>query len=224
MSFFRTFFDRLFSQTFLAGLLCGAVLGAGGLKLFAMAYMQMGGGGDAPEQARYLEPIELSDSTATTIRGIAPRDWTVRPLDGTGARSFGSLRERPTLLTVGATWCEPCTAELSTLQALHDTTGRDVRVAFVSSEPRDSLRRHVDENDYSLPVYTVDDVPPVFEGDALPRTYLIRAGGEVVYRHVGPADWSTGAARLLLNRARSARMAHRSPAPSRYLTAQRRDP
>lgn len=223
MSFFRTFLDRLFSKTFLAGVLSGVILGVGGLYLYAQVRVRMGGGGP-PEQARYLDPIELSDSTATTVRGVVPDDWTLRPLNGPGERPFGSLMERPTLLTVGATWCEPCTAELSTLQTLHDTTGQDVRVAYVSSEPSDSLRQHVKENDYSLPVYAVDEVPSVFEGDVLPRTYLIRAGGEVVYRHLGPADWSADAARRLLDRIRPPRTAHRSSASLRQLTAQRREP
>lgn len=209
MSVLRTFLSSLFSRVFLVGLLCGAVLGAGGLKLFSVAYMQMGSGGDMPEQARYLAPIELSDSTALTVRDTIPDDWVLRSLDGSEA-TFGALQRRPTLLTVGATWCEPCTAEMPTLQALHDTTGQAVRVAVVSPEPRDSLRRHLDEKGFSMPAYVADDVPSVLDGDVIPRTYLVRPNGAVVYRHVGPADWSADVAHRLLARARSSTTAHGS--------------
>lgn len=224
MSALRTLADRLSSRTFLAGLLCGAVLGAGGFKLYAVVAMQMAGGDGPPEQARYLAPIEPPDSAATTARGTVSESWTLRSLDGNDKTTFGTLQKRPTLLTIGATWCDPCTAELSTLQALHDTTGKDVRVAFVSPEPRDSLRRHVQENGYSMPAYVVDDLPSSLDGEMLPRTYLIRSNGTVVYRHVGPADWNADATHRLLDRVRSSTTAHQASGSVRGMTARRKEP
>jgi len=208
------FFSRLTSRTFLAGLISGLVLGGGGFYLYAQVRVQMGGG-DPPEQPLYLDPIEVADSTGRTVRGTVPDDWSLRSLDGTDATTFGALAERPTLLAVGATWCEPCTAQMPSLQALHDTTGQALRVVLVSPEPRDSLRRHVETKGYTLPAYTVDDLPGPLRGDVLPRTYLTRSGETVVYRHVGPADWNTDAVHRLLDRVRSSTPDGRADATAR---------
>lgn len=219
MALFRTIFSRLSSKRFFAGLLSGILLGAGGFYLYAQVRVQMGGS-EPPEQELYLSPIELPDSTAMTVQGTVPEDWSLQRLDGAEEATFATLRGRPTLLTVGATWCEPCTAELSTLQALHDTTGTDVHVAFVSAEPSDSLRQYVEERGYSVPTYVVDDFPSVLDGDTLPRTYLIRSGGQVVYRHVGPADWSAEVVHHLLDRVRSMTTASRSSGSLRRTSTQ----
>lgn len=207
---FSTFFSRLFSKTFLVGLLTGVVLAVGGLYAYAQVRVRMGGS-EQPKQARYLSPVDLSDSTASSVQGKIPSDWALRPLDGTEGTTFGSLPERPTLLAVGATWCEPCTAEGPVLQALHDSLGQDLRVMLVSPEPRDSIRQYVDEEDYSVPVYAVEDLPSPLKGDLLPRTYLVRSGGAIVHRHVGPADWTVDVVRRLLKQGHALATSRRGP-------------
>ncbi len=196
------FFSRLFSRTFLAGLLTGIVIAVGGLYAYAQVRVRMGGS-EQPNQKRYLSPVDVSDSTARSVQGRVPSNWALRPLDGTEATTFGMLPKRPTLLTVGATWCEPCTAKISVLQALHDSIGQDVRVMFVSPEPRDSIRQYVGDEGYTMPTYVVNTLPPLLSGDLLPRTYLVRPDGTVTYKHVGPADWTPDIVRRLLESTRT---------------------
>jgi thiol-disulfide isomerase/thioredoxin len=195
----RSFFSRLFSGVFLAGVLTGLVMGVGGLVLYAQVRVQMAASG-SPNQKRYLEPISLSDSAAAAVRDTVPGSWKLRPPEG-ATMTFSDLQDRPILLVVGATWCKPCMAQMPTLQVLHDTTGRDIRVAFVSPEPHDSLRERVGGDRYSLPVFVAEELPRPLTGELLPRTYLIRSDGAIVYRHVGPADWSASATHRLLDRA-----------------------
>jgi thiol-disulfide isomerase/thioredoxin len=195
----RSFFSRLFSGVFLAGVLTGLMMGMGGLVLYAQVRVQMAASG-SPNQKRYLEPISLSDSVAAAVRDTVPGSWKLRPPEGP-TMTFSDLQDRPILLVVGATWCKPCMDQMPTLQVLHDTTGRNVRVAFVSTEPRDSLRERVGGDRYSLPVFVAEDLPRPLTGELLPRTYLIRPDGAIVYRHVGPADWGASATHRLLDRA-----------------------
>lgn len=189
----------LFSWTFLGGLVSGIVMGAGGLYLFAQVYVNFAGG-SAPADDPYLRapPVSVSDSLSTAHS--VPLDWSLSPVDGGDATTIGAIADRPVLLTVGASWCEPCTAQLSTLQALHDTIGADAHILFVSDESRDSLRSSIDAQGRSLPVYRTGELPSSLDGDLLPRSYILRANGNVVYRQVGPADWNTRPVRRLLSR------------------------
>lgn len=204
------FFSRLFSKTFLAGVLSGAVLAVGGLYAYAQVRVRMGGT-EQPDQKPYVSPVDLTDSTAVAVQGTVPSDWVLRSVDGAEDTTFGALTARPTLLTVGAGWCEPCRAEGPVLEVLHDSTEQDLRVMFVSPEPRDSVRRYVEDEGYSMPAYAVDDLPSVLHGELLPRTYLVRSNGAVVYRHVGPAEWNPDVVHRLLKQSRTSAAPHPPP-------------
>lgn len=75
-----------------------------------------------------------------------------------------------------------------------------MRVAVVSSEPKDRIATYVEEAGYSMPVYAVEDVPLALQGNIVPRTFVVRPDGQVVYRHTGIADWNSGAVHQFLDR------------------------
>ena len=89
-----------------------------------------------------------------------------------------------------ATWCVPCKAEMPTLQALHDSMGQNVGLAVVTEQSSEHVRRCFGNTGYSMPVYVVDSLPVSLRGRGIPRTYVVRPDGQVVYRHVGAADWN----------------------------------
>lgn len=193
----RTILASIFSRTFLSGVLAGIVLGCGGLYLFAQIYMSTVAGSVNPGPELQRPPIP-QDTLAD--HGSVPDDWRLQPIDGSDRDSFDTINENPVFLTVWAPWCDPCTAELSSLQALADTTGQTARVMVVSTESRDSVRTYLNEEGYSMPAYVADDLPPVLEGDLVPRTYLVRPNGTVVYRRVGgPMDWNIESVHQLLS-------------------------
>jgi peroxiredoxin len=197
----RALLASIFSRTFLSGVVAGIVLGCGGLYVFAQVYMSTvaGSASGGPELRK---PAVSQDSLAD--HGAVPGNWRLQPIDGDDRHSFDTISERPVLLTIWASWCDPCTAELSSLQALADTTKQTARVMLVSTQSRDSVQTFLDEEGYSMPAYVTDDLPSVLEGELVPRTYLIRPNGTVVYRRVGgPVDWNVGAVHEVLTRAQS---------------------
>jgi len=201
MSSPRSLLSSVFSWTFLAGILSGAGLTVGGFFLFAwimVAHFQPGGAaeGDA------LSTPDVPTQEVLPAYGTVPSDWTLRPATAADSTTFGALAaEGPVVVNVWATWCAPCREEMPTLQALHDSTGQDTRVVLVSTEARTTVRDFVEKNEYAMPVYVAETVPGVLNGRAIPRTYVVRPGDrQVVYRHVGAADWNAESVHGFLDR------------------------
>jgi hypothetical protein len=109
--------------------------------------------------------------------------------------------------------------DVPTLEALHDSVSAEVPIAVISEESRDRVRTYVENAGLSLPMYVIDDVPAPFEGRAIPRTYVVRDDGQVVYRHVGAADWNAEPVHRLLDRFRPSEAARVSGADRESMSA-----
>ena len=120
--------------------------------------------------------------------------FSVDTLRGGGRVTLASAGGRPLVLNFWASWCGPCTDEMPALEAEHRALGG--RVAFIGLDTKDnrddgaSFLRKVGV-DY---VAGFDPLATTFDKYGLigmPTTFLIRPGGEVVYRHTGALDQST---------------------------------
>jgi thiol-disulfide isomerase/thioredoxin len=199
LSSLQNFFARLFTWPFFVGLGTGIVLVLGGLGLFSFIMMQQvkdraRGASGAPVSAP-----NISERAARSVHGTVPADWTLRPVSAdAGPTSFGDATGEKTVVNLWATWCGPCINEMPTLEALHTSTGDSVSVVLVSEEKRTTIRQFLEDKDYDMPVYVASELPAVFEGTAIPRTFVVDAAGRVRYRHVGAADWNADAVHRLL--------------------------
>ncbi len=200
MSTQRSLLSSVVSWTFLGGLLLGLVLGTAGLITYVR--FQMAQSGEETAQKADLDVPEVPAQERMVSYGTVPDDWTLHRASGTDSTTFGELEGVPVVINKWATWCVPCKAEMPTLQALYDSTDQEVRLAVVTEQSRDHVRRYLENADYSMPVYVVDAVPVALRGRGIPRTYVVQPDGQVVYRHVGAADWNTSPVHRLLNRLR----------------------
>lgn len=201
MSSERSLLSSILSWTFLGGLVLGLVLGFAGIIGYAWYSMTQANGESA--QKVNLDVPEVPTKARTVTYGVVPDDWTLHSATEEDSTTFGALKGKPVVVNKWATWCVPCRAEMPTLQALYDSTGQAVHLAVVSEQSRDHVRRYVENEDFSMPIYVIDEVPPALKGLAIPRTYVVRPDGRVVYRHLGVADWSTEPVYRLLDRYRS---------------------
>ena len=165
---------------FLFGLGLGLVLGVG--SIFALiAYAQR----NARKAAPLRQPPMTSDPTASY-------DWKVVALDGT-IIPMEAARGELLFLNIWSTTCPPCVAELPSIERLQTTlVGEGVKFMCVAiSGDREHVRKFVEANGWKLPFFVLGDseIPPVFDSDHVPATYVVSPDGFVVYQHTGAALW-----------------------------------
>ena len=124
------------------------------------------------------------------VGDVAPA-FTALAMDGSEVASE-SLRGKPYMLNVWATWCAPCRKEMPDLQELHDAyVDQGFQVVGVSVDNRaagDAIRMFLEELDIGFPILhdpsaTVQDSYFLL---GLPGTFLIDSEGVIVRKWTGP--------------------------------------
>ena len=120
-------------------------------------------------------------------------DFTL-PLLAGGSGSLSDFQGKWVLLTFWASWCGPCRMEMPTLERLHQQREEaGLAVVGVSLDSsRDLAGSFATELDLSFPQFWDDEgrVGTEYRASAIPLTYLIDPGGQVVGTSRGARDWS----------------------------------
>lgn len=153
---------------------------------------RMGEARIARTEAQRLQ--ELQPPWLPTLARLSPaaRHWVLLPLqDGVAPITLAQLKGRPILLGLWATWCAPCIAEMSSLQALsRQPAAAGLSFVLVSTERREVVRDFLRRRMISLPFYVASaPVPREFSGSTLPTTFIIARDGRLVVRQLGAAKW-----------------------------------
>lgn len=133
---------------------------------------------------------------------IAPRPWPKgRPtpaldLPGYGGPPFrlASARGRVVLLNFWAGWCEPCRAELPSLELLatrHERDGLEV-IAVNYRETDAAIARFLAQMPVTLPIVRDADgaAARAFGVRIFPTTVAIGRDGRAVFSVIGEVDWT----------------------------------
>jgi thiol-disulfide isomerase/thioredoxin len=134
-----------------------------------------------------------------------PRNKAVPPLalDGLDGQAWNIARHKGKVVVLNfwATWCEPCRAEMPSLNALAQKHPQDVVVLAVNyqeAEPR--IRRYLEAVDIRLPILLDRDgaAAKAWTRRIFPTTVLIDATGKPRLVVTGEYDWAgPDAARLI---------------------------
>lgn len=111
------------------------------------------------------------------------------------------LRGRAVLINFWASWCEPCRAEMPSLQALAEqNSGKLVVLAVNLKESEPTISRFAQRTGLSLPVVRDADgaLARAWGVSVYPSTVLIDARGRVTSVVRGEVDWLGADARALV--------------------------
>ncbi|NBC36457.1 redoxin family protein [Novosphingobium sp. FSY-8] len=174
---------------------------------------QSGGQAQPPAAASSAPDAAAKGGEAGVIdrshKGEAMPDLSFADASG---KSLGltSLKGRPVLLNLWATWCAPCVAELPTLDALAGQAGgpqvitiaQDMGDASAVGPKIAAFLRDKGLNRLGQWIDPDNTLAGPLAFNTLPMTVLYDAQGHEVWRMVGPHDWSAKDAAALLAEAK----------------------
>jgi peroxiredoxin len=129
--------------------------------------------------------------------------FTLAALDGSRA-SPEMWKDKLAILNFWATWCQPCTDEMASLEALwraYRARGLVVIGASVDrGAPRSLIDPYVKNLKLTFPIILDRDskTASAWRVNGIPTTFVIRPGGEVAGMAVGPRDWNGREMRALV--------------------------
>jgi peroxiredoxin len=185
-----------------------------GVLLWALPIRRAGvDGGHHAAHAPALDPFERAGVNELR-EGHRTPPLRLPRLDG-GVSALEDHRERLVVVNFWATWCEPCTIEMPTLEALwRQYRDRGLMVLGVSVDrgaPRPLLTPYVARLGLSFPILLDADLAAsrAWRVQGLPATFLVRPGGDAVGMAVGAREWNSAEMRELLERLLPGSHAHR---------------
>jgi thiol-disulfide isomerase/thioredoxin len=128
-------------------------------------------------------------------------DFTVKDAAGKELR-LASLKGKPVLINLWATWCAPCVAELPALNRLAQQRGASLQIVTISQDmgkletvapflaaKAPLLRPWLDPE---------GELTSHFETTILPTSIYYDAQGREVWRYIGPRQWDNDKAAAML--------------------------
>jgi peroxiredoxin len=125
----------------------------------------------------------------------------LKTIDADGLRELVANKgEKLRVINVWATWCGPCVTEFPELITINRTyRGRPFEMVTVTAdapENREAALKFLNEQHASTANYIFDNDDPYALADALglewqgalPLTVVVKPGGEVIYKKMGPID------------------------------------
>jgi len=161
-------------------------------------------GGHHAAHAPALDPFERAGITELR-EGHRTPPLRLPRLDG-GMTALEEHRQHLVLVNFWATWCEPCTVEMPTLEALaREYRARGLVVLGVSVDrgaPRPLLEPYVRRLGLSFPILLDADLATsrAWRVNGLPATFVVRPGGEAIGMALGAREWNSAEMRALLER------------------------
>jgi thiol-disulfide isomerase/thioredoxin len=159
---------------------------AGSVASFALTWAS------AARAAHVVRPWPAGKPTpALALTDLDGKAWTLSALKG-----------RPVVMKIWAIWCEPCRAEMPSLELLqtrHDKTGL-VILSVNYQEPQPKIKRFLETLPISLPILLdrEGEAAAAWTPRVFPTTVLIDRSGAARSSVIGELDWMGDAARGLI--------------------------
>jgi len=140
-----------------------------------------------------LTGLHNAKVTSPVEQTPADLNFKVKTLDGEFI-NLSSLEGKTIFMNFWATWCAPCVAEMPSIEALWEENKQD-NIAFLlvsTDDEIDKIKAFIKRKGYSFPVYQMaSPLPSTFKASAIPATFVVSPEGNLVYKHIGIANYDT---------------------------------
>jgi peroxiredoxin len=147
----------------------------------------------------------LGDELFPVSVGSAAPPLVATTLDGSKrTKTLADYKGKVVLLNVWATWCEPCRAEMPSIERLHRDFGtRGLAVVAVSVDDPGTEQRIRDyAKELGLTFEILHDpaqqIKRNYQITGYPETFVIGREGTIRKKVIGASDWSSEANRALI--------------------------
>ena len=131
-----------------------------------------------------------------TVAISEPGAFSFYTPDGNMA-STADLKGKVVFINFWATWCPPCRAEMSSLQALYNQFQNDDRIVFLfisEDEDKEKAAQYLKNHQLTFPLITrAGNVPEALFSGTLPTTVILDKEGSLVYKKEGIANYNSNA-------------------------------
>lgn len=119
--------------------------------------------------------------------------WAMEDLEGKPV-SLDRYRGKTVFLNVWATWCPPCVREMPSIADLAGKDrlkGKNIEFVCVSMDrDRDKVLEFLRGKNWPMTVLHATDMPPAYETEGIPATFILSPAGRIVTAEVGASDWN----------------------------------
>lgn len=105
-----------------------------------------------------------------------------------------SLKGKKVFVNLWASWCPPCRKEMPSIEKLSQSLDSS-KVAFVMislDDNFDKAKKFASAKNLSLPIfYPSENLPPLFNVQGIPATFIFNEAGELIQQIEGGDDYNT---------------------------------
>ncbi len=153
------------------------------------------------------------ESYQPILAGVAAPDFAASTLDGKTVH-LSDYQGRVVLVSIWATWCGPCRAEMPSMETLYkELTDTDFEILAVSVDakageqdewgrPGGDLRGFADELGLTFPILhdPAGRIEQIYQTTGVPETFLVGRDGLIYKKVAGGTDWAAPVNQELVRR------------------------
>ena len=125
---------------------------------------------------------------------VTKADFSMNLINSKGEKvKMEQYRGKVIFINIWATWCPPCVAEMPSINAMYkDIDKEKVEVLMVSFDQKfEKAIQFKDNKKFDFEVYSVDGrIPQMYNTQSIPTTYVVDSKGNLVFTHMGMADYN----------------------------------
>lgn len=139
-----------------------------------------------------VEEINEAGDFSETM--ITKADFNMTLFNSKGDKvSLEQYRGKVIFINIWATWCPPCVAEMPSINKMYNDIDKDkIEVLMVSFDQKfEKAIQFKERKKFDFEVYKVlGKMPQMYNTNSIPTTYIIDSKGNLVFTHMGMADYN----------------------------------